>query len=180
MLWKQAVIIVTCALCSQSRFESRGFLLKGAQKKCPFPLNRDRDVPSTEVTNTNMSSFFRDNVLCPLIRGVAWSPWIEVSQKKRCILNKEIYVQNDNKDLLSLSFYKELRCQSVPAPKNGLLDCEQEGNSQAVRCQLKCIPGYDVTYLAAEYYVCNEDGSWSAEPSSAGTQWPDCKIYRLV
>ena len=103
-----------------------------------------------------------------------------MSKKEKCILNKEIYVQNDNKDLLSLSFYKELKCQSVPAPKNGVLDCKQEGNSQAVRCQLKCNPGYDVTYLAAEYYVCNEDGNWSAEPSSAGTQWPDCKIYRLV
>ncbi|CAH3041072.1 unnamed protein product [Porites lobata] len=73
--------------------------------------------------------------------------------------------------------FSELKCQSVPAPKNGVLDCEKERNSQAVRCQLKCNQGYDVTYLAAEYYVCNEDGSWSAEPSSAGTQWPDCKIY---
>lgn len=95
-------------------------------------------------------------------------------------MNKEIYVQNDGKDLLSLLLYKELKCQSVPAPKNGVLDCEQEGNSQAVRCELNCNPGYHVTYLPAIYYVCNEDGSWSAEPSSADTQWPDCKIYWLV
>ena len=171
MLWKLSslwpvLFVVNHAEVSPERGPEKGS--HSPEWRCPFNIGN---------SYKDYMFIFQGQSLCPLIRGVSW---IEVSQKERCILNKEIYVQNDNRDLLSLSFYEELNCQSVPAPRNGVLDCEKEGNSQAVRCQLKCNQGYDVTYLAAEYYVCNEDGSWSAEPSSAGTQWPDCKIYRLV
>ena len=40
-----------------------------------------------------------------------------------------------------------------------------------------CDAGYDVKYLAAENYVCNDDGTWTVVPSFADTKWPDCVIY---
>ena len=53
----------------------------GAQKKCPFPLNRG--VRSKEVTNTKIIwRFCRDQILCPLNEGVP--AWIEVSQRLHC------------------------------------------------------------------------------------------------
>ena len=53
----------------------------GAQKKCPFPLNRG--VRSKEVTNTKIIwRFCRDQILCPLNGGVP--AWMQVSQRLHC------------------------------------------------------------------------------------------------
>ena len=42
----------------------------GTHKKCPFPLSRG--VPSIEVTDSKiMSTFFLDQILCPLNGGVS-------------------------------------------------------------------------------------------------------------
>ena len=87
----KAVIIVTGAhlnlstLFMVSRFLSAKVFPEwrlnpdfGTQIRCPFRLNRC--VPSIEVTDTKIKwTFFRDQILCPLIGGV---PWIKVSQRR--------------------------------------------------------------------------------------------------
>lgn len=70
-----------------------------------------------------------------------------------------------------------LKCKGQAPPAHGKLYCKEDANSQDVYCKMSCDPGYDVEFLAAERYVCHTDGTWTAEPPSVGTQWPNCTIY---
>ncbi|KAL9988246.1 hypothetical protein ACROYT_G002670 [Oculina patagonica] len=74
-------------------------------------------------------------------------------------------------------FRRELKCKGRTPPAHGRLDCQEDLNTQKVSCRMSCDPGYDVEYLAAMRYVCNPDGTWTPEPSSADSHWPNCKIY---
>ncbi|PFX23958.1 sushi repeat-containing protein SRPX2-like [Stylophora pistillata] len=70
-----------------------------------------------------------------------------------------------------------LKCKGQNPPAHGSLTCHKDTATQEVSCTLKCDRGYDVEFLAAERYVCNTDGTWRAQPSSTGPQWPNCKEY---
>ncbi|XP_078381207.1 uncharacterized protein LOC144663982 [Oculina patagonica] len=73
--------------------------------------------------------------------------------------------------------FSQLKCKGRTPPAHGRLDCQEDLNTQKVSCRMSCDPGYDVEYLAAMRYVCNPDGTWTPEPSSADSHWPNCKIY---
>jgi len=73
--------------------------------------------------------------------------------------------------------FSKLKCQGQSLPAHGQLKCEDVPNSQDVYCVLSCDLGYDVEFLAAERYVCHTDGTWTAEPATVDTKWPDCKKY---
>ena len=80
-----------------------------------------------------------------------------------------------------VSLFTALPCNKQPAPRNGYLQCIKKPPSQDIICWMECKPGYDVTFLPAEYYVCNDNGTW-VTPSGGPkfTKWPDCVVYKWV
>ena len=76
------IFVISHLLIAKMSLEWRLNLGFGAQKQCPFLLNRG--VPRTEVTNTKiMWTFFQDQILrrCPLNRGVP-------KERFQCTINK--------------------------------------------------------------------------------------------
>ncbi|XP_068694835.1 uncharacterized protein [Montipora capricornis] len=75
--------------------------------------------------------------------------------------------------------FSALPCNKQPAPRNGYLQCIKKPPSQDIICWMECKSGYDVTFLPAEYYVCNDNGTW-VTPSGGPkfTKWPDCVVYK--